>query len=375
MRGILIDATAIPSDRGGVGRYVDGIVGALLSSGTALTVVCQARDAAGFAAQGATTVAVPASIERTFRRLLWEQITLPRLARRLGVDLIHSPHYTFPLFTRIPLIVTVHDLTFFTLPSVHSTVKRHFFRWWIRAVARSAIPVITVSESTARDFIRVTGAPSAQVTVCHLGYNAELFHQPDEATVGRLRAAIPELPDSWIAFLGTLEPRKNVVALIDGYREAAAHAVADFPSLLLSGGNGWDDAVDPAIARAVSAGADVRKLGYLPLDTLPAFLGGSSIFVYPSLGEGFGLPVLEAMATGACVLTTDRMSIPEVGGTAVAYTGITSSEIASAISALLEDDVRRASFSAAALVRAATFTWDAAARNHAAAYARAVDSG
>jgi glycosyltransferase involved in cell wall biosynthesis len=318
-------------------------------------------------------VAAPARVERVLNRMIWEQLSLPRLARRLGVDVVHSPHYTFPLAMRATSVVTVHDLTFFTLPEAHSTVKRYFFRWWIRTIARKRLAVIADSQSTADDFASIAGGSPERVTVSHLGYDDTLFHRPDDAAEAALRGAVVDLPSTWIAFLGTLEPRKNVAALIDGYTAAVLERpTAGRPALLLAGGKGWDDEVAPAVERATEAGVDVRRLGYLPLESLSAFLGRSTVFVYPSLGEGFGLPVLEAMATGACVLTTDLTSLPEVGGDAVAYTGVGSSDISTALRTLLDDDAARDRLSTAAVQRAAGFTWTAAAARHRSAYAMAV---
>ncbi len=142
------------------------------------------------------------------------------------------------------------------------------------------------------------------------------------------------------------------------------------PALVLAGGPGWDPDVEPAIA-AVPSHLRVLRTGYLPLGDLAGFLSGAQVVAYPSLGEGFGLPVLEAMACGAAVLTTRELSLPEVGGDAVAYCGTDESGIASALGALLADPAERARLASAALGRAAGFTWEAAARQHVAAYEQA----
>lgn len=366
---MLIDATAIPSERGGVGRYVDNIVAALVTQGMHLVVTCQPRDAEFFGRLGATAVAIP-GIKRAWRRIIWEQVGLPRLVRRYGIDVVHSPHYTFPILVRAKRVVTIHDLTFFTLPEVHLALKRVFFRGWIREAARRRIAVITVSQATEREFIRIAKASPEKIMVSHLGYDAEQFHPPTADAIASLHAAVPNLPPRWISFLGTLEPRKNATALVEGYRQAMKD-VDSPPSLLLAGGDGWDTGVGRAIERAKSAGLDVRRLGYLPVESLSAFLGLSTIFAYPSLGEGFGLPIIEAMATGTCVLTTDRLSLPEVGGRAVAYTGVSPEEIAIALRELLLDDARRSELSGAGLEHVRDLTWDAAATRHRAAYAAA----
>jgi glycosyltransferase involved in cell wall biosynthesis len=161
---------------------------------------------------------------------------------------------------------------------------------------------------------------------------------------------------SWVAFLGTIEPRKNVVPLIEGFRAAIA-TMSEPPALLLAGAPGWDTEVGDAIAAATDAGVDVRHLGYVPIDELAALLGGALVVAYPSEGEGFGLPVLEAMACGAPVLTSRSLALPEVGGDAVEYSDTTSTAIGAALEALIRDPARRAALQKAGLARATTFTW------------------
>jgi glycosyltransferase involved in cell wall biosynthesis len=188
--------------------------------------------------------------------------------------------------------------------------------------------------------------------------------------VARVRARLG-LTGTWVAFLGTLEPRKNVPALIEAFALATAGR-PDPPALVLAGGSGWDEAVTPAIAAAQAAGVRVVRPGYLPLAELPGLLGGAELVCYPSLGEGFGLPVLEAMACGAAVLTTRCLSLPEVGGEAVAYCGTTAPQIADALRALLDDPPRREELARLAIQRAGLFTWRRAAELHVEAYARAM---
>ena len=370
---ILVDATAVPRNRGGVGRYVDAIISALVESGAHLTVVCQAHDLSEYQRTGIDAIAAPKRVESILQRFLWEQFALPRLARKLNVDVVHSPHYTFPIFMGIPRVVTLHDMTFFSHPKAHTVVKRTFFSLWIYLAKWMKVVAITPSQATANEFIRVVGGDENRVVVSHLGFDAEQFHPPTPADVKRFQTQ-NRLPSGWIAFLGTLEPRKNTAALIGGYMHALENVpVAERPALLLAGGEGWDTAVDPAIARARTAGFEVRKLGYVALGELPSFLGGATIVAYPSLGEGFGLPVLEAMATGACVVTTKKLAIPEIGGDAVAYTGTSAVSIGETLMSLLNDEPRRRQLGAAGIERAASFTWLLSAGRHRTAYLLATD--
>lgn len=376
---VLIDATAVRADRGGVGRYVDCLVAALEADGAALMVVCQPRDAQLYAALAPHADVVPA-VERLVARtarLTWEQTTLPWLIRRARVDVVHCPHYTMPLATPAATVVTLHDATFFTDPGVHSPVKAGFFRAWTRTSLRRADVCVVPSASTARELRRVAGPDVARnvdsLHVVHHGVDADRFHppSPEEKIVVRRRLSLDTSP--YVAFLGALEPRKNVPALIRGFARASQIRAGrpDPPALVLAGQPGWDSQVERAL-QAVPHRIRVIRAGYLPLAELSGFLGGAAVVTYPSLGEGFGLPVLEAMAAGAAVLTTRRLSLPEVGGDAVAYCGIDADDIAAGLVELLDDPARRAELSAAAQRRAKDFSWAASATLHRDAYSRAV---
>ncbi|GAA3802188.1 glycosyltransferase family 4 protein [Cellulomonas soli] len=368
---VLVDATAVPADRGGVGRYVDAVLPALARLDVELVVVAQARDR-GLLEEllpSGRVVAAPTRIARRPARLLWEQVGLPRLARAEGVDVLLSPHYTMPWRAGVPVVVTLHDATFFSHPHLHSSVKARFFRVAIRRAVRRAAAVVVPSRATADEVARFTGASPDVFHVAHHGVDTALFHPVDDTERARVRATLG-VEGGYVAFLGTLEPRKNVPALVRGWVRAVSDRV-DPPALVLAGGRGWDTEVDGALAE-VPAHLDARRVGYLPFADLPGFLSGADLVAYPSLGEGFGLPVLEAMACGAAVLTSRELSLPEVGGDAVAYTGTGQDEIAQALGALLEDPESRRRLARAGVARAATFTWDAAARVHLAALEAAV---
>jgi glycosyltransferase involved in cell wall biosynthesis len=190
------------------------------------------------------------------------------------------------------------------------------------------------------------------------------FHVPSAEERAAARAHLG-IDGPYLAFLGTLEPRKNLPALVKAWS-----TLDDPPDLVLAGGRGWDEDVD-RVAAEVPAGHRLHRPGYLPLELLAGFLGEAQLVVYPSLGEGFGLPVLEAMACGAPVLTTRLLAIPEIGGDAVAYTGTDPGSIAADLGALLADPGRRASLAAAGVDRAAGFDWRSCARAHLAAYGAA----
>jgi glycosyltransferase involved in cell wall biosynthesis len=365
---VLVDATAIPADRGGVGRYVDSLLPAVVALGVDVVVVCQPRDAEelGRLLPGAEIVAAPSSIARRPARLAWEQTGLASLARRVRADVLHCPHYTMPRVSGTPVVVTLHDATFFSHPELHGTLKRRFFQAATRAAVRRAASIVVPSEATGTEVRRFVGGDAAAFHVAYHGVDTSTFHPVPADESERVRATLDIDGRRYVAFLGTLEPRKNVPALVRAWTWAVQD-LPEPPALVLAGGAGWDTEVDPAIA-SVPDGLTVRRAGYLPFADLPGFLAGAELVAYPSLGEGFGLPVLEAMACGAAVLTSRELSLPEVGGDAVAYTELDVPSMGREIRSLLADDVTRARLAAAATARAARFTWEASARRHLDAY-------
>jgi glycosyltransferase involved in cell wall biosynthesis len=371
---VLVDATAVPADRGGVGRYVDGLIAALAAGGADLALVCQRADAKryGRLAPSATVVPGPAAISHRPARLAWEQTGLPMVAQQVDAQVVHSPHYTMPLRSGRPVVVTVHDATFFTEPDLHSSVKGTFFRSATRTALRRAARVVAPSKATRDELVRVLDADATRIDVAYHGVDSSTFHVPTEAEKARVQARLGLAGQSYIAFLGMLEPRKNVPGLVRGWVKACEGRELT-PALVLAGGSGWDDTIDATIAE-VPSHLRVLRPGYLRFSDLPGYLGGATLVAYPSHGEGFGLPVLEAMACGAAVLTTERLSLPEVGGDAVAYTEPDPDSIATALRSLLDDPDRRAALGRAGHARSQEFTWAASAEAHMAAFARALES-
>lgn len=369
---VLLDATAVPDDRGGVGRYVDELVPALVRAGVDVVVACRPAGVGGLASSGADVHEVPESLDRRPVRLAWEQVGLPALARRVRPDVLHSPHYTLPVAAGLPVVVTLHDATFFSDPQWHLPVKARFFRTATRVASARADALVVPSGATRDAVVAAVPAAARRADRFHVawhGVDRGVFRPADDDEQRAAAAAVGvERPP--VVFLGTLEPRKNVVALIDGWVQACATTV-DPPPLVLAGARGWDGTIDAALARVPD---DLRVVvpGYVPIEHLAGLLSGAVVVAYPSLGEGFGLPVLEAMACGAAVLTTRRLSLPEVGGDAVAYTEPDAARVGDALAALLADADRRTDLGRRARERAAGFTWDASARVHVTAFEQAV---
>jgi glycosyltransferase involved in cell wall biosynthesis len=372
---VLVDATDVPTDRGALGRYVDGLMGALAATGVDLAVACQRadEDRYGRLAPGATIVAGPAGLGHRSERHAWEQSGLPLVAEEVGADVIHMPNYSMPLRPGLPTVVTIHDLSFFTDPERYTPMGAMSLMSATKTSARQAARLIVPSNATRDELVRVLGVDPGRIDVAYHGVDHRLFHRPNEIQVSRVTARLGLHGRPYVAFLGSLTPRKNAPALVSGWAIAVAD-LADPPALVLGGGGGWSQELDEAVSRVPSHLRLVRP-GYLPFADLPGFLGGAVVVAAPSRGEGFGLPVLEAMACGAPVLTTYRTSLPEVGGDAVAYTEPDADSIAVALRALLEDPQRRTALAVAGYTRALDFTWAASATAHVASYKRAADQG
>lgn len=371
---ILVDVTAVPADRRGVGRYVDELVAAV---DRPVLIACQLRDEDHYRALAPQATILPQrGIDRVWARLLWEQWVLPGVARRAGAGAIFSPHYTIPLLTTRTRVVTFHDATFFSDPGVHTPLKKLFFRWWIRVSARLADAIIVPSAATARELDRFVHRSRGYRVVYH-GVDPADFHRPGPEAIADAAALLDLGHAPWIAFLGTIEPRKNIPALIEAYSRLVGSwnpGWGELPTLALAGGRGWATELDDAIAAVPSPGL-VRRLGYIDLSLMSGYLGGSVLVAYPSLGEGFGLPVLEGMASGAPVLTTPRLALPEVGGDAVAYSEPDAASLHLALERLAGDPELRAELGRRGRERAALFTWAASAEGHLRAIDEALERG
>jgi glycosyltransferase involved in cell wall biosynthesis len=354
---------------------VDGLLGVL---GTAddppvdLVVVSQRTDSDRYARYlpGAQVIAAPAAAAHRPARLAWEQTGLPLLAQQVNAQVVHSPFYTCPLRAGCPVTVTVHDATFFTEPEHYDKSKRTFFRSAIKTSLRRAARVIVPSKATRDELIRLLDADPTRIDVAYHGVDPVAFHAPSDDEKARVRARLGLGATPYVAFLGAKEPRKNVPNLIRGWVTAVTER-ADPPALVIAGGQGHDDEIDRAVAE-VPVHLRLLRPGYLRYADLPGYLGGALVAAYPSYGEGFGLPILEAMACGAPVLTTPRLSLPEVGGDAVAYTSEDPAQIAVDLAALLDDEPRRYALAKAGAARAREFTWESSAEVHVAAWPRAI---
>jgi glycosyltransferase involved in cell wall biosynthesis len=311
---------------------------------------------------------------RPWRRIVWEQLRLAGLSR--GLDLLHGLAFATPVAARCATVVTVHDLSFLRHPEAFRFWNRYYLAQVTRFSVRHAARVIAVSESTRQDVISLCGAPAEKVVAIPNGVD-DTFRPSAPRVIADFKRR-HGLPDRYILFVGTLEPRKNLVRLVEAYaavrnapgsrqQESAlcigvagpgAPISSKVPSLVIGGGKGWFYEEVLSRVNALGLADDVLFPGFIPAEELPRWYQGAELFVYPSLMEGFGLPVLEAMACGTPVTTSSASSLPEVAGDAAWLVDPTDTgELASSMMAILRDKILAARMRDAGIRQAARFTW------------------
>jgi glycosyltransferase involved in cell wall biosynthesis len=365
---ILIDFTPIPVDRAGVGVYAENLVREiavmlhpddslfLLIQDDELTIPQIVRNVANI-----EILSIPSRLFRNrLALMLYEQSVLPWVLLKRRIDVIHSLHYMHPIFSPATRVVTVHDLTHSLMPDLHTRGRRLLIPIFAKRAVKHAEGVIFVSTSTHADAERLWSKQNNLQRVIPLGVGPEAFVVPSTQAVREVSDRF-NIQRPYLLFVGTVEPRKNLLRLIEAFAEVGrAH-----PSCLLviAGKLGWDfKPVLEAIASS-SVREQITYLGYISDEEKRALMAGCVALVYPSLYEGFGLPVLEGMAAGIPVVTSNVSSLPEVAGNAALLVDPNATDqIALAINRLLSDPNLAANLSTAGRQQAQKFSWTRTAK-------------
>jgi glycosyltransferase involved in cell wall biosynthesis len=285
-----------------------------------------------------TYIPAPWSESQPAARIAWEQFTLPALVRQKHIDVLHAPVNVLP--ARLPRecagVITLHDLAFLRFPNVLSRSKRIYHLTFTVRSMRHATMVISVSQSTKQDAISLVGIPGERVQVVYPCIDAKFssHYAPEEIAAFRQKQG---LGDGYLLYLGTLEPRKNITAVIEAYAHLRErHALRE--KLVLAGSKGWlYDAIFERVKR-LRLESDVLFPGFVADAEQALWYAASAAFVYPSLYEGFGIPVAEALACGVPVVTSNVSSLPEAGmGVALTVDPQDGDALASAIYSALTD--------------------------------------
>lgn len=284
--------------------------------------------------------------------------------RRIGAlaqegFIYHEPNY-IPVRYAGPLVISAYDLSQVRHPEFHPPERAAFLNKHLGPALQNADQIITISEFSAQEIMDVYQTPRDKITVTHLGAD-DIFHPRDSLTVAKTLQDIGLRHRGFVLFVATLEPRKNIVRLIDAYSSLPEFLRQDFP-LVLTGAAGWQDADILRRIRAAEQKGEVIRTGYLPRTQLADLFSSAAVFAYPSLYEGFGLPVLEGFASGTPVLTSNISSMPEVSaGAAVEVDPYSLEAIADGLQRLLEDRVLAEKHIQAGLIRSKDFSWKSCA--------------
>ncbi len=353
----ILDARTATAHFPGIGRYVANLARAmapLLAPEERLILLRDPTrsspwDLSALAGERVRVVDVPLS---PFS--LRQQWAVPRLLGRLGADLYHSPYYLMPYRPGVPTVLTVHDLIPLLFPRQSTFQARLLFRWTTARALRAARHIVAVSEATRRDLTRHFHVPGDRVSV--------IPEAPDPAFYPRSPAEVEAvrrqygLPDSFVLYVGSNKPHKNLTRLVEAWARSTEYGTRN--TLVIAGV--WDPRYPQPRLLAERLGLQtVRWLGPVPEADLPALYSAATLFVFPSLYEGFGLPVLEAMACGVPVVCSNTSSLPEVAGDAALLADPTDTgALAAAIADLLGDRARREEMRERGLRQVARFSWE-----------------
>ncbi|SNB46598.1 glycosyltransferase family 1 protein [Geobacter sp. DSM 9736] len=355
---IAIDASTI-STQGGPRTYVLGLLDALLRLDRENEYVVFYNDPAHLGRfSGAIEEVLPG--KKPLSRLFREHVLLPLACRRHRVDILHCPKSAIPLFSPCPVVVTLHDLIPLKHPETEKFAARVYWRLQIPIAARRSDFIITDSEHARREIMEDFGVPAGKIEAVMLGFDPAM--DGGAAEDGAAVRQRYHLPDKYILYVGTIQPRKNLDTLIEAFARLRKEGEVR-EKLVIVGRKGW--LYDRLFARITELGLEEEIVftGFIPDEDLPHIYRGANVFVYISLFEGFGLPPLEAMACGVPVITSDTTSLPEVVGDAgIALPPTDVEGVALAIRRVLTDAGTASRMRERGVERARLFSWDAAAQ-------------
>ena len=339
----------------GVSRYISGLLAHLPEYDQDLSYVAFLGDSR-VRSPGWRRCVSKWHTESPVARILWEQLVQPWAAFRERLDLLHAPVYVGPVLAPCPVVVTIHDLSFYLYPELFRRRNRIYLQTFTRRTAERSAGIIAVSGSTRADIVRMLGVPERRVAVIPNGVGEEMRPIEDREKVEGLRRRY-SLPEHLILFVGTLEPRKNIVTLLQAYailrrKRGTVHR------LVVAGGKGWYYEEIYAVVESLGLSDDVFFPGYIPQSELPLWYNAADLFVYPSLYEGFGIPPLEAMACGTPVVVSNTSSLPEVVADAgVVVDPCDAEALAEAMLRVVSDPVHHRALRDAGLLRAKGHSW------------------
>lgn len=301
-------------------------------------------------------------------RIAWEQLVWPRQARHDGLTLMHSMAFVTPRLAPCPVVVTIFDLSFIYLPESFPAAQRRYLMAEAAHSGRHAARIITISESGRADVHRIYGVPLERIDVVTPGVG-DIYRQLPAAEVTAFRQR-RGLPNTFLLHVGTLQPRKNIPVLLEALALLGRPAVP----LVLVGGKGWFYETIFERVAALGLSDRVHFAGYVDDDELPLWYNAAAALIFPSLYEGFGMPIVEALACGTPVIAAGTSSLPEAGGDVALYFDPHDPvELVAQLAAVLDDPGVSRRAQQAGPAHAARFSWSRAGQETAAVYRRAAE--
>ncbi|UCG24247.1 MAG: glycosyltransferase family 4 protein [Chloroflexota bacterium] len=353
--------------RAGIHNYITQLIRhmARVDSGYDFTIYCNTHRV--LADTGLDLVSTRWPTQRPLGRIMWEQLAWPFSARRHRLDLLHSMAFVTPIAPPAPGVVTVYDLSFIHYPELFPRLRRAYLASQTRRSCRSARRVIAISGSSRQDVHQLFDVPLERIDVVSPGVDPA-YHprSANEVTAFRQKH---ELPDRYILHVGTLQPRKNIGLLIEAYADLERDDIA----LVLIGGKGWffDDIFERV--RAMNLEHRILFPGYVPDADLPLWYNAAAVLTFPSYYEGFGIPILEAMASGTPVIAAMTSAIPEVtGDAALLFDPQDGSDLSEHLAAVLDEPKLAAKMRERGMSRVKRFSWQRAADEMIAVYRKAL---
>ena len=293
----------------------------------------------------------------------WEQIALPRAVKRHRIDILHCTSNTAPLFLSVPVILTLHDIIYLEAKrgtskqtSLYQRFGNLYRKWIVPKIAGSCSTIITVSNFEKEQIEKRLKLSDSKVKVVYNGVGENFRPEFDDQKLAEIRAGYG-LPDDFILFLGNTDPKKNLQGVLKAYARYCSQAESILPLAIVDLAPETLAAVLKEIGHSELA-ENIKLLGYVQNSDLPAIYSLCRLFLYPSLRESFGLPIVEAMACGAPVITSNTSSMPEIADDAAMLVDpMDPGQIAQAISLLLNDENAREAQIASGYRRAARFSW------------------
>lgn len=307
----------------------------------------------------------------TINRLIFERFLIPQWVAAENLDLYHGPAFVLPPSGRVPMVVTIHDLVFHLFPRTIPLLKRLYYRKEIPRAIHDSRLIIADSDSTTRDLCHYFAVPREKIITVSLGVAKRFFSPSPSYDQNKIQEKY-KLPSRYILSIGTVEPRKNIPRLIESYLKLLAR-FPESPPLVIAGRIGWKSRILRPYLSGKGALSRIQFIGFVDDTDLPALYKHAALFVCASLYEGFGLPVLEAMASGIPVVASNISSLPEVTGSCAALVRPDDAEgMAQAMERILRDSGEAHKKSAAGIQRARDFSWEDTARKTLTAYHEAL---